>query len=103
MVKKRNVLVVYLLWFVTFGIYYLYWLIKTKDEMNENGASVPTGWLVIIPFANIYWLYKYAEAFALFIRKDDKALLWFVLFFLIGIITPAIVQSELNKMAKEKS
>jgi len=99
-IKERNIVVVYLLSIITFGIYLLYWFAKTKDEMNENfGASVPTAILLIIPIANIYWTYKYAEAFSEKVKKDNNAILWALLFILVGIITPAIVQSELNKYA----
>ncbi len=99
-IKERNIVVVYLLGIITFGIYFLYWFAKTKDEMNQNfGASVPTAILLIIPIANIYWLYKYAEAFSENVKKDNNVILWALLFIMVGIITPAIVQSELNKYA----
>jgi uncharacterized protein DUF4234/zinc ribbon protein len=96
-IKERNVILVYILGFITFGIYFLYWAIKTKQEINENfDAKIPTCWLIIIPIANIYWMYKYAEAFSLHVKKDNSVILWFLLFFLISIIAPAIVQIELN-------
>ena len=99
-IKERNIIVVYLLGIITFGIYFIYWFAKTKDEMNNNfGSSIPTAILIIIPIANLYWLYKYAEAFAEKVKKDNNTILWALLFILISIITPAIVQSELNKHA----
>ena len=99
MVKKRNVVLVYLWTFLTFGIYRLYWIVQTKKEMNEQGAQIPTAWLIIIPIANIYWIYKYSEAFAMTIKKDNNTILWFLLFLFVGIIMPALVQTELNKLA----
>jgi|APSaa5957512622_1039677.scaffolds.fasta_scaffold46959_2 hypothetical protein len=99
MVKKRNIFLVYLFSFITFGIYGIYWTVSTKLEFNEQGAKVPTAWLLIIPIANIYWLYKYAEGYATTIKKDNNTVLWFLLFFFIGIIMPALVQIELNKIA----
>ena len=98
-ITKRDVLVVYLLGIVTFGIYFIVWMVKTKTEMNSLGAQIPTAWLIIVPIANIYWLYKYSEAFSLYVKKDNNAVMWFLLFWFISIITPAIVQSELNKLA----
>ena len=96
--KERNVLLVYLLGIFTLGIYFLYWYVQTKREINENfGASIPTCWLLIIPIANIYWTYKYAEAYSLYVKRDDNTVLWAILFILIGIIVPALVQIELNK------
>ena len=96
--KLRNVVSVYILGILTLGIYFIYWYVKTKREINENfGASIPTCWLLIIPIANIYWMYKYAEAYSIYVKRDNNTILWALLFILIGIITPALVQIELNK------
>lgn len=102
MIKKRNILAIYLLGFITFGIYMIYWNVKTKGELNFLGGKIPTAWLLIVPIANLYWLYKYSEAFSLYVKKDDNSALWFILFWLVGVITPAIVQSELNKIAESQ-
>ncbi len=96
--KERNVVLVYILGIFTLGIYFIYWYVQTKREINENfGASIPTCWLLIIPIANIYWMFKYAEAYSLYVIKDDNKILWALLFILVGIIVPALVQIELNK------
>jgi len=99
-IQKRNLLVVYLLGFITLGIYFLYWYYATKEEMNEMGADIPTAILLIIPIANLYFLYKYCEAFATKIKKDNNTILWFLLAMFVGVVIPAVVQSELNKLAK---
>jgi len=97
-IQERNVVLVYALGFITLGIYFLYWYIQTKREINENfGASIPTCWLLIIPIANIYWIFKYAEAYSIYVLKDDNTALWALIFILVGIIVPALVQMELNK------
>jgi len=102
-IQERNVVLVYVLGICTLGIYFLYWYIKTKREINENfGSSIPTCWLLIIPIANLYWMYKYAEAYSLHIIKDDNKALWALLFILVGIIVPAVVQLELNKYARNE-
>ncbi len=98
-ITKRDVVVVYLLGIVTLGIYFIVWLVKTKTEINSLGGQIPTAWLLIVPIANIYWFYKYAEAFSQHVKKDNNAIMWFLLFWLISIIMPAIVQTELNKLA----
>jgi len=100
-IKKRNVFLVYLFGIITFGIYFIYWLVKTKDEMNELGAKIPTGILIIIPIANFYWIYKYCEGFAVHVKKDNNTILWFVLYVFVAVIMPAIVQMELNKLAQK--
>lgn len=99
-IKKRNIVAVYLLSFITFGIYCIYWSVKTKGEINSLGAKIPTAWLLIVPIANLYWSYKYCEGFAVNVKKDNNTILWFILYVLVGIIMPAIVQSELNKIAE---
>ncbi len=99
MVKHRNILLVYLFSIITFGIYAIYWLVSTKNDINSLGAKIPTAWLIIIPRANLYWIYKYCEGFAENVKKDNNTLLWFIVSILVGIIMPAIVQSELNKIA----
>jgi len=99
-IKKRNIVLVYVFSIITLGIYAIYWMVSTKNEMNELGAEIPTAWLLIIPIANLYWTYKYCEGFATKVKKDNKTILWFLLFIIVGIIMPAIVQSELNKLAR---
>ena len=84
---------------ITFGIYALVWCVKTKGEINSLGADIPTSWLIIVPIANLFWVYKYCEGFAVYVKKDDNTILWFILYILLSIIMPAIVQSELNKLA----
>jgi len=101
MVKNRNIVLVYIYSIITFGIYAIYWMVSTKEEINSRGAEIPTAWLLIVPIANLYWIYKYSEGFAENIKKDNNTLLWFILYILVGIIMPAIVQSELNKLAKK--
>jgi Domain of unknown function (DUF4234) len=101
-ITRRDVILVYVLGIITFGIYFLVWMVKTKTEMNSLGAQIPTAWLLIVPIANIYWLYKYGEAFSTYVKKDNNAILWFLLFWLVSIIMPAIVQSDLNKLATAK-
>jgi hypothetical protein len=95
----RDIILVYLLGIVTLGIYFLYWMYMTKHEINDLGAHIPTFILVFIPIANIYWLYRYSEGFSIYVKKDNNTPLWFIVFFLIGIVMPAIVQSELNNIA----
>ena len=99
MVKYRNIFLVYIFSIITLGIYAIYWIVSTKNEINSKGGSIPTAWLLIIPIANLYWLYRYCEGFAINIKKDGNTILWFILYILVGIIMPAIVQFELNKIA----
>ena len=98
MVEQRNPLMVLILIIITFGIYALVWMVKTKNEMNELGANIPTAWFIIIPILNIYWFWKYCEGFAIATQKMEAI----VLFLIYLIFSPAavwIVQSGLNEKA----
>jgi len=99
MVEERSIIKIYILGIITCGIYFIYWFWKSKNDINELGGDIPPAWMYLIPIVDIYWLYRYAENFSKVIKKDDNAILWFLLFWFVTIITPAIVQSELNKIA----
>ena len=94
--KNRNPIAVALLPFVTFGIYGLVWSVKTKNEMNVLGAQIPTAWLLIVPFVNIWWLWKYSEGVEMVSGGKLSTIMSFVLQFLIGTIGAAIVQDSFN-------
>jgi uncharacterized membrane protein YozB (DUF420 family) len=96
---ERNPIVVVLLTIVTIGIYGIVWLVTTKGEMNARGAQIPTAWLLIIPFVNIYWLWKYAQGVEEVTSKGMTAPIAFILLFLLGMIGAAIIQVEFNKLS----
>ena len=98
-IQRRNPVLVIIFTIITFGIYSIYWFVKTKDEINSLGAEIPTAWLLIIPIANLYFQYKYADGFSEFVKKDDNAIMWFLLLFLVGPVAMIIFQIELNKLA----
>jgi uncharacterized protein DUF4234 len=101
--KNRNPLAVFLLPFVTFGIYGLYWLIATKGEMNKRGATIPTAWLIIVPLVNIWWLWKYSEGVEKVTSGKLSGVLAFVLLWLLGSIGNAIIQDSFNKLGSNPS
>jgi hypothetical protein len=98
---KRSVVVVILLTFVTFGIYPLVWFVKTKGEMVKQGADIPTAWLIIVPIASIYWMWKWAGGVQHVTRGKQSQAVAFILVFLLGIIGMAIIQSALNTAIDE--
>ena len=97
-VKRRSPIAVFLLPLITFGIYSIYWQVKTKCELNENGASIPTAWLIIVPIANIWWLWKYAQGAAKVTNQKYSDAIFFILLFVLGSIGQAITQDAYNKM-----
>ena len=96
--RNRSVAGVLILSIITFGIYALVWAVKTKTEMNALGAQIPTAWLIIIPFVNLWWLWKYSEGVEHVSRGKMSGALAFVLLFLLGPIGMAILQSTYNSI-----
>jgi hypothetical protein len=96
--KHRNPFAVVVLSIITFGIYALVWQVKTKNEMNKLGAQIPTAWLIIIPFVNIWWLWKYSEGVEKVTNGKLSGILAFILQFLLSIVGMAIIQNEYNQV-----
>ena len=97
--RKRNPFVVFLLSCITFGIYPIVWFVQTKKEMNDLGACIPSAWLMIVPFANLYWLWRYSEGAEEITDGRAASLSTFVLLLLLGPIGMAISQSYFNNVS----
>ena len=80
-ITHRSLLKMLGLMIITLGIYAIYWIVTTKLELNRAGAHIPTSWLLIIPFANLYFLYIFAQAFSELILKNKEA--YTVVYFLL--------------------
>jgi hypothetical protein len=94
----RSIVKLLLLSLVTFGIYGLVWFVSTKEEMKAAGADIPTAWLLIVPFANLYWLWKYCGGVELVTRGKTSQVIGFILFAVLGVVGVAIVQDAFNKL-----
>ena len=91
------------LWMLcTLGLYQVYWLVKTKDELNAMGAKIPTAWLLIIPFVNFYFFYRYSQAFTKYVNRDNPPLAYFALLMVLPWIATFIFQDYINKRAAKK-
>ena len=97
--NQRSPIAVFFLSLITFGIYAIVWSVKTKNEMNNLGSKIPTAWLLIVPFVNIWWMWKYSEGVEEVTKGNMTAVISFVLLFLLGIIGMAIIQNEFNSTA----
>ena len=95
---QRSPVVVFILGCITLGIYPLIWLINTKEEMNAQGAEIPTGWFLIIPILNLLWLWKWSQGVEKVTRQGTSAGLVFVMFFIFGPLGMAVAQSSFNKL-----
>ena len=97
MTRRSSVLVI-LLTLLTFGLYGLYWMVSTKNEMNRQGAQIPTAWLMIIPLVSIYWIWKYCEGVEQVSDRQMSGVVAFLLLFFLGAIGIAILQTQYNKI-----
>jgi sterol desaturase/sphingolipid hydroxylase (fatty acid hydroxylase superfamily) len=64
--------------------------------MVSAGAEIPTSWLLILPFVNIFWLWKWSGGVEHVTRGKSGQAISFILVFVLGIIGMAIVQSAMN-------
>ncbi|MBX3156390.1 MAG: DUF4234 domain-containing protein [Deltaproteobacteria bacterium] len=94
---KRSVASVVILTLVTFGIYGLVWMIKTKNEMVRCGAQIPPGWHIIIPILGLIWMWKFCGGVEHVTQGKSTQAVSFIMLFVLGIVGIAIVQSSLNQ------
>lgn len=94
--KHRSPIAVFFLSLFTFGIYAIVWHVKTKGELNRLGAHIPTAWLIIVPFANLYWLWKYSEGVEQVTGGKISAVMALIMLLLLSIVGLAILQSMYN-------
>jgi hypothetical protein len=104
--KKRHPLAVLAFTIITLGIYGLFWLVTTKNAMKRLGADIPTAWLLILPFINIWWLWKYAGGVGQVTGGSITPVMAFWLMFLLeicgfGSVGLALIQNEFNKIAAD--
>ncbi|WP_300711718.1 DUF4234 domain-containing protein [uncultured Brachyspira sp.] len=110
----RSIPMLILLSIVTCGIYYLYWIYKTTDEIKnfmEREDINPTLELILVLVTGniygIYWYYKYSKtvysemtAKAGINNSEDSTVLLVVLGVLFPIAAGAIMQDKLNTIWK---
>lgn len=100
--KERDLFFMAILFFVTCGLYFIYWVMKTKNEMKCLGAYIPTAFLVVVPFANCYFWYQYSKAFTHYIKKDGEPVAYFLLLLLLPVIGMFVVQAIINDTIRAK-
>jgi hypothetical protein len=98
---NREPLAVFAFSLLTFGIYGIFWWYWTKQEMNAKGAAIPTLLLILLPFASIYWLWKWSEGVERTTGGAMSGVAAFFLTWLFGCIGQAIVQDKFNLVGKQ--
>lgn len=83
-----------------FGVVYIfYWLTSTARVLRQNpDASVPNALLLIVPIANMWWMWRYAQAAEAYTKGKQQAALIFVLIAGLGSIGMGILQDMYNKL-----
>lgn len=112
MIKERNLVVCIILSLVTFGIYGIYWYIclvndtnKVANSSDKSGGVVFLLTLVTCGIYGLYWTYKQGEKLnsaksSRGMEANCSGILYLVLqIFGLGIVSWAMMQNELNKMA----
>ena len=100
-VKERNPFLVLIFSILSLGIYHLWWLMKTKKELELTGTELPGFLYLINPFTTLYFLYKYFELFSSQIKKDNTPRFWTLLYLVCWPLAVVLIQIELNRVALE--
>lgn len=110
--KKKSILMVILLTIITCGIYSLFWLYQTTQDLTEYSEDyrLTPGMSVLLTIITcglyqIYWWYRIADIFmsaqqrAKMPRLSDNKILFVVLsLFNFDFINMAILQGDMNQM-----
>ena len=106
---KRSPAMVIVLYFITCGIYFYFWVYQVSKETKEflGDDSINPGMEVLLSFVTcglytIYWYYKYGKLQLEMGRRagmpdTDNSILYLILSVLgLGVISMAILQDQLN-------
>ena len=94
--QKRSLVTMFFLGLATLGIYFVYWFFATRRELVEKGAEIHSAWFSIIPILNVYFLYKYSEAFNKYVSKDNSVINYTLLLILVPGGSEFILQNLIN-------
>lgn len=106
-IGPRNIILAVVLYFVTCGLYGIYWMIKINDEVNElAGESGATSGGLVFLFSlitcgiyGLYWMYKMGERCdTIKGSSGSTGILYLILALLgFGIINYCLMQDTVNK------
>lgn len=108
----RNPGMVVLLSIVTCGIYTLVWYYQTTEELRiaTGDDSIKPGLDLVLSFVTcgIWWIYTdyrnakkvYELAQRMGLQRSDQSVIVLVVDFVAGFVTPALLQTEYNEIAR---
>lgn len=109
---ERSPATVVILGIVTCGVYLLIWGYQTTDELRRatGDESLKPGLDLLLTFVTcgVWWIYTdyrnakkaYELSNRMGLRRSDQSTMVLVLDFVAMLITPAILQTEYNEIAK---
>ena len=108
-IKHRNVVLVFILFHVTLGIYGLYWLYMTSSELmryNRRDGN-PLAWLVmaLIPVLNVFVIWWHAVEVEKFSKQDGNEGMAATFLFVLWLAPPVammLIQAELNTQGRKE-
>lgn len=92
--KRRSAVAVFFLPIITFGIYSIVWLAKTRGEINRNGAHAITTWWILCPFGFFWYYWSLAKGINAVTGLSIGGN--YALVLLLGNLGQAIVQAQIN-------
>lgn len=96
--ERRSGAAVFFLPLITFGIYSIVWLAKTRGEVNRAGARVMTTWWILCPFGVLWYFWSLAKGISQVTGLGVGGN--YALLLLLGNIGEAIVQARMNGQAR---
>lgn len=93
--QTRSPATVVILSIVTLGIYFLVWMVKTKNEMNSAyKAEIPTAWLCWVP---LWWAWKYSRGVELATQGKVSQVMAMVTLHLFPPLGQWLIQAKINE------
>ncbi len=103
-IKRRDMVMQVILFIFTLGLYGIYWFYVSLKEMHVANGKAGAGsglWtvLLLIPIANLFALWRYAQEYSAFSGGKYPGIVIFIMELVLDPIVWFLVQRELNRAA----
>ena len=100
---RRNILMIPILFVITFGIYGLYWFYSTSNELIRYNKSDENSfvWLLfaLIPIVNMIAVWKHSQAIKSMSENKVNGVMLFAIWIILPPVAMIWTQAEMNKLA----